>query len=278
MVWLLGTARAADAQDERVVFVDELPHGRMAEVQASAARLRMWTQMPSTTTTPSEQIHYVALVDANRNPIPNRDVAWDYYPVAYTGGHIHHDDNHPKGEFEVLGLGSCVETSPLVGHCDGNTGPTGWLEVKYTAPQPAGQIAVDTYCPVTRPCGISYGYVDVLFPGLIGLNFGELIGQTATHPSNHRVSYDLYKRLYLLDIYYYDKFGSQLGFNDASLAGGGLFDISADWSPPHKSHRWGDNLDLRLVPRSHRKALATLCAFYKLAVYVEGDHWHLTVL
>ena len=73
--------------------------------------------------------------------------------------------------------------------------------------------------------------------------------------------------------------GSVIGVNDESVALGGLFDINADWAPPHCSHRRGIDADIR------DRVLSTAEARYVKRVWLripgtlaplqEGDHIHL---
>lgn len=38
--------------------------------------------------------------------------------------------------------------------------------------------------------------------------------------------------------------GQPMRINDISLERGGMFDIQADWNPPHDSHRSGTDVDI----------------------------------
>ena len=76
---------------------------------------------------------------------------------------------------------------------------------------------------------------------------------------------------------YADAFPNQrLAYNGMSLVDGGLFDISGMWAPPHSSHRFGVDADLRLVPVAQRRRLRQLITAAGIStVIVEGNHWHL---
>ena len=72
---------------------------------------------------------------------------------------------------------------------------------------------------------------------------------------------------------------NKLAYNDISLQFGGLFDIGAMWGTPHKIHRLGTNVDLRLVPVEHRQTLRQIIHGSGISnIYVEESppHWHLT--
>ncbi|MBL8058569.1 MAG: hypothetical protein JNK29_17830 [Anaerolineales bacterium] len=70
----------------------------------------------------------------------------------------------------------------------------------------------------------------------------------------------------------------RLGYNDLSLAAGGLFDIKGDWAPPHKTHRMGQTLDFRTnhLNDLHRRVARPIIEAHGATVLNEGDHWHLT--
>jgi murein endopeptidase len=69
--------------------------------------------------------------------------------------------------------------------------------------------------------------------------------------------------------------GSKLYYNDASLVGGGLMDISGEWQNPHASHRVGEDSDVNLVQPSRRAKLRKLIGDHGLTILVHGSHWHL---
>ncbi|MDE0018550.1 MAG: hypothetical protein OXU51_20365 [Candidatus Poribacteria bacterium] len=85
------------------------------------------------------------------------------------------------------------------------------------------------------------------------------VGQTNTHPDNHYVTNEVATALRRLakDWRKYwndlpkaerDKYDTSVGtlhINDCSLKLGGLFDINANWSPSHNTHRTGFDTDIR---------------------------------
>lgn len=78
---------------------------------------------------------------------------------------------------------------------------------------------------------------------------------------------------------------AKLQITSMSLPWGGLFDIHGNWAPPHRTHRSGENADIRkwVVKKSNRaKLIEIMCSKVKdKQVYSEGDadgeenHYHL---
>ena len=97
-----------------------------------------------------------------------------------------------------------------------------------------------------HPVTVTTGFVSLIDPGpTTGLRY---TGQTATHPNNHNGSVELHFFVRDLATNYNNDAdpGDQgsFGLNDMSLPLGGVFDISADWSPPHSRHRFGTDCDI----------------------------------
>lgn len=201
-------------------------------------------------------------------PIPDCEIT-NNPPVPAepnTGGHNHSDSGRPLGTLEPL---------------QGNSGSDAILTVTYTAPDPAGVVRItgSGFHP-------TYGFfsgtftIGIMVPGLQELGAGsnyDLVGQTATHPSNHFGTAGLLASLGSLAQTYSTAYpGQRLGYNDMSLPFGGLFDISANWGTPHKSHRLGTDVDLRLVPPQQRQSLQQMIYRSGISlILVEGNHWHL---
>ncbi len=174
--------------------------------------------------------------------------------IPNTGGHDHHDDLRPKGEFEPV---------------SGDTGPFGIWSTVYTAPEAAGITEADVVCgpsnfpsaPLTFTIGVRIGGLEQLSAGanytLVG-SFGQP-DVKSQHVQNHYGTPTLVQCIIGLANDYAKKFpGEKLAINDMSLEEGGLFDIHNDWQPPHCSHRLGTDVDIGLVPKKHRKTLRQL--------------------
>jgi len=84
--------------------------------------------------------------------------------------------------------------------------------------------------------------------------------------------------------------GRKLELNDISLPLGGIFDVCAragdcasgqkPWQFPHRTHRFGDNIDVRsfTVSAIEKRELFKIAKRLKLAFLVESNppHFHLT--
>jgi hypothetical protein len=133
--------------------------------------------------------------------------------------------------------------------------------VVYTAPEASGQVQFTT----TWTPPPSYVFVDgstfiyrfdVGFPlqdlNLVDPFFGVIRGDTNRHPNGTSGTANTLKRLKDLAALYYSMTGQvqRLSINDISLPQGGLFDVdrNADWSPPHRFHRRGTEVDLNRAP------------------------------
>jgi hypothetical protein len=198
--------------------------------------------------------------------LPNCNVTISHQPTPNSGGHNHHSASRPKGTFQPS---------------SGSTGTSG-LATTYTSPEVSGVIEV-TITGTTaqgQPVIPGFATIGVEIGGLATLSAGtnyDLIGATGTHPDNHYGTAGMNGSLVTLADSYAAAFtGGRLAYNDMSLVTGGLFDISAGWSRPHSSHRFGTDVDLRLVAAANRRRLRQLITAAGISqTIVEGDHWHL---
>ena len=74
---------------------------------------------------------------------------------------------------------------------------------------------------------------------------------------------------------YNQKTGDKLRLNDFSLVWGGLFDINNNWSTDHKSHRFGQDADINLVPIPNRIGFQELINNEGFQLILHDNHWHL---
>ncbi len=91
--------------------------------------------------------------------------------------------------------------------------------------------------------------VSVQVPGLTNLadiitNFFRLTGQTPAHRDNHWGSRNTTDTIQNVALDFFALANATLGINDLSLKTGGLFDIAANWTTPHISHRTGTSVDI----------------------------------
>jgi hypothetical protein len=192
-----------------------------------------------------------------------------------TGGHNHDATIKPLGNW-----------TPVSG---ATAGDGIWTSV-FTSPAFSGSETVEykvtgaTRCTGTATATFSYS---IGVPGLAALGAGTgytLIGQTGTHPDNHYGAPDFNTALLKLAQKFTAKHPStSLGYNDMSLAAGGQFDCfdavgcPSPWQFPHKEHRIGRNVDLRIsnLTAKQRKTVQAEWVILKGSVHVEGNHWHL---
>jgi hypothetical protein len=111
---------------------------------------------------------------------------------------------------------------------------------------------------------VTYG---VGITGLEDLGTGAgyvLTGDKPQHPSNHWGVAAFAMALRRVASEYANEHPDHpLRYNDMSLPMGGLFDIATrsqsgyDWTPPHKTHRLGTNLDMGIPQGNARRALVS---------------------
>lgn len=222
----------------------------------------------------SQTSFYVVVVDLWTGAIVRNAYIWlNPLSRAYSGGHDHHDNSRPVGEYNRY---------------EGSTGSDGWqFQVTYTAPEISGP--VDTYVACSSPSGYCYGgtfslyvQIDGLVPLNAGLNYNlvgsyGMPGVASQHTSNHNGTPSFTGKLvYLADLYYL-QYGSKLDYNDLSLPLGGLFDVFNNWRPDHWEHRTGISADVRLVPESRQQRLRKLMRDAGIVgkIKVHSNHWHI---
>lgn len=172
----------------------------------------------------------------------------------YSGGHDHDSPARPKGFLSAY---------------TGFTGSTGLqFQSVYTAPEVSGHVQSSISCtapgyPSCEP-GDFFVFATAV-PNLVSLpqsNSYALIGSTPEHTSNHFATLSFATKLAALANMYFIKYGElpnpNLSFNDISLESGGLFDIAANWIPPHREHRIGVTADMRTPPATRVKALSEM--------------------
>ena len=114
----------------------------------------------------------------------------------------------------------------------------------------------------------------------------SLVGDDQWHPDNHNVTAQFEAPLQQIGLEWHKTCpnSASLLYNDMSLPWGGVFDLNRDWKSPHKSHMFGDNVDIskKWVRKGDRaKLLGIMCQYAD--VHSEGDaagevpHYHLTL-
>lgn len=163
----------------------------------------------------------------------------------------------------------------------GNSGSDGILESTYTAPEVSGVVNIAVNGVTNgQPTSQFSSTIAIMIAGLQDLGSGanyNLVGQTTSHTSNHFGTSGFNSTLVQVANRYAAAFsGSKLNYNDMSLVWGGLFDIGAGWATPHKSHRFGQDIDIGLVPATQRAKLQSIIKAAGIkTILQEGNHWHL---
>lgn len=217
--------------------------------------------------------------------VPFCNVVLTLQATAFSGGHEHDDSSRPTG--------TIVPSS-------GNTGPSGALPVTYTSPEISGVVTLTL--TGTAPDGSAVIPVSATFgietPGFVALPTqgpGFAVVPSALHDLNNLyVTSTVQKRLESLPGRFQTELLAQgvpsdqipiLAYTSMSLPAGGLFDIGGDWGPPHASHRFGLDADLRIrnIPRKYRDELED--SILKLGLFFpsldespanpDATHWHL---
>lgn len=199
--------------------------------------------------------------------VTNADITFTLTRVASSGGHDHDDSSRPVGQFDPAST---------------NTGSTGIIGTVYTAPEVSGTVnfRVDCFRADILNWFPFESTIGVEVPGLTSLPSGadyNLIGATSEHTDNHYVLPQFATSIASYANDFFTQFSQKLDYNDASLIMGGLFDISGGWSPPHKSHREGEDIDLRTITLSNSQRNFLILKAPKLGIKIiqEGNHWHL---
>lgn len=201
---------------------------------------------------------------------------------ADSGGHLH-NTNRPAGS-----------VSPN----NGNTGPSGFLPVVYTAPEASGitDLTLTGFVNGLPPTsGILTIGIEV--DGLAAATVNGLIVDTQSNMHDNNNGNALPDTISALQATA-DEFADRLAQSGTpapnpplhvtalSLPQGGLFDYQTEWSPPHKLHRTGTDADvspiLTLTP-TQRTALVAAFVQGGFRAPVPGErpedvgtnHWHL---
>ena len=231
--------------------------------------------LPSVTSTqsgfnePQMTAFFACFIPATQTLVAFCDLSITLQRVPNSGSHDHDDPSRPLGRFEPA---------------SGNSGSDAILETTYFSPEVSGVVSltatgVGPQGQIFGPLNLTIG---VRVPGLKDLGPGanyNLIGQTPIHPVNHFGTPQFDGKLVKVANLYAAAFpGNKLNYNDISLPLGGIFDLDANWLPLHVSHRFGVDVDMRLVALAQRHKLdhiikrAGISTIFKKK---EPPHWHL---
>lgn len=205
----------------------------------------------------------------------NVDVEWTLETVPFSGSHAHHNSARPIGALESY---------------TGNTGDTGIFTTTYTVPEVSGKIKATLTCShpsILFGDGVPFFWEIRNNPSpldeLARHDSYVLIGSEGTpHGSaNHAGTPELNSALFDLTRRFAERFpGEKLSLNDMSLPWGGLFDLNANWQPPHFWHRFGTDVDIRVIDRTPQEVdairqLAKLSGFRRIILEKSPPHYHL---
>ncbi len=193
----------------------------------------------------SANLPYQAIVrDQNGQPKANVSVTISADVTSDSGGHIH-INGRPKGKLVAATAGT-VSTKDGTDTITGITDGSGVFAFTFGAEEASGSHTLMANCTGCKAPANST--INVAIQGLMLLDADplsyELRGETDTHINNHYFSPAAMVKVINLAHGYREKFGTLLKINDSSLIKGGLFDITGNWAPSHKSHRRGIVLDI----------------------------------
>ncbi len=231
--------------------------------------------------------------------VPNCNITLQWRALSGSGGHVH-DTQRPPGRFTTGNgvAGGSTGAGPS-GSLTDNSGGTGILDLTYGAPEAAGVTSVSaTGVAIVNGVQVFFGpasfTIGVLFGGLGPVSAAGLSVSTQSplHDSNDgNGTPGTASALADMASQFAAILQAQLAavpnvrVTAISLPQGGLFDFRTEWTPPHRSHRFGNDADIgiRELTRRQRAALvaALRIAGFTTPVPTEApsdpnaSHWHL---
>lgn len=222
--------------------------------------------VPSRASTRDYEVH---VTSTNPDSIAGRDIAVSLTVVPNSGSHVHDESARPVGSLDA----GATSISTTV-----RTDASGTARFTFYAPEPAGQyvVSASAVSATTVRDTITVGYA---LTALSPYPSYTLVGDRAIHPNSHFASATMAAALRELSDSLVAFSGTVLGVNDESIVLGGLFDLQANWSTPHCSHRRGTDADIRdrvLTPEEVRFVRLKWARTPGAAgVLREADHIHL---
>jgi hypothetical protein len=229
---------------------------------------------PTGTTNSAAALVNVTVTSAGR-PVSGQNFIATATSVLHSGGH-NHNGAKPVGIFS-----NTTNTTDI----------NGSFATNYT-PSSFGGSETIRIVSVLLPTASDSRNITTCVPNLVLLPVSadyDQVGGTISHPgppmpnepnTNHWGTQTLIDSIIDLATAYNNRFanGPNLGFNDMSLPLGGLFDINGNWTTPHRTHREGHNVDLRInnLNTVRRRWLRREIGNNFDGLLDEGNHWHLT--
>jgi hypothetical protein len=191
-----------------------------------------WVQLADTTV-------LVIQVDSAGSPLKGRSVTVALSAVDSSGtgsdaayGHFHQGTgSKPIGSYSAPhGL---------------TTDSTGQIKIVFRSSAVSGpvRVRVEASSSVKTELVLAVGIPNL--QELVERSSSRLIGSTASHPNNHFVTARMAAKLDSLADTLFVLYGVRSEYNDASLGGGGKFDLNEGWSGDHVEHRLGRDVDFR---------------------------------
>jgi hypothetical protein len=230
----------------------EEPCPRELKVRVTPTRVR--PQLPANVTMPPDLdvVAPTATVDAQVQTCPpdaeapsTIDITFDVEPPAVRTteavGHLH--GARPAAAIGRLtgGQGSPTRCTVIL-----DASGSGTCTLVYRPSEVSG---AETIVARALAFNDARAKVTVGMPGLVDMsaiatNVFRLTGARAgLHTDNHWGTQNTVDSIQGVAWDFFEAFDATLGINDLSLPLGGLFDISGDWRPPHRTHRTGTSVD-----------------------------------
>lgn len=173
--------------------------------------------------------------------------------APFSGGHFH--GSPTTAPERIGGLRRSGDSGNGSANLSGNTARSA-VSVDYLVPEVSGDVRLEIlyspppgwYCAIPPDC-LTMVVFNIGIPGLepmpvSGEGHWRLTGARTAHPDNHYGTPSTKTRVAGLARDYFEQAGIAIGINDMSLVRGGLFDLRANWLPPHKWHRTGMSVDI----------------------------------
>ena len=231
--------------------------------------------------------------------VPNCNITIRWNARANSGGHMH-NTNRPPGIFLTQYGVSDGSTSPgPPGSVTDSSQASGVLGLTYTAPEASGVIDLTltgvatvggqtlTFGPSSFAFGVRFeGLQFAIVPGLQVHTVSDMHGNNNGYATPDTIlSLGVMTQGFARFLSLKNLPVPILEIPAISLPEGGLFDDSVEWTPPHVSHRFGNDVDILTPPLTNqqRRALeiARRAAGFTTPVRAESSanpgasHWHL---
>ncbi len=205
-----------------------------------------------------------AKVTDNGAPKPGVALSFAVDVTPHSGGHEHHDATRPKGSLSAV---------------QGTTDANGEIQFKFKAPESAGIHTIKATCsnctnnPATKEIQVKVPDLLPISPNppqnTDGTFVYALTSVDKTHQGNGRYHHNQYylteqslRNLQsMIEAFSAEGWGT-VALNDASLFWGGQYDITSNWSAPHKAHREGKEIDISLARANNPISLGKQNDFY----------------